>query len=120
MTYEQFVENEASPYMFENDLLEQTFKFWETDAERHERVKSIWLQLKRRNALGGLDSVSVHEHDQATRKIVRAIRDLRFKVDQKLVQNNVEPVFKENYKTYAKWEFLADSDVEFSKLRSLL
>lgn len=32
----------------------------------------------------------------------------------------MEPVFKENYKEFAKWEFLVDSDVEFSKLKYLL
>jgi len=41
-------------------------------------------------------------------------------VDQKLVQHNVDPLFPENYKTFAKWEFLIDSDVEFSKLKHLL
>jgi hypothetical protein len=83
-------------------------------------VKKIWLDLKRKNALGGLDAVPTHEYDKTVRDVVKRIRDLRFKVDQKLVQHNVDPLFPENYKTFAKWEFLIDSDVEFSKLKHLL
>ena len=77
-TFEQFVEREASPYMFENDLLEQTFKFWETDKEKFARIQKIWLELRRKNALGGLDAVPVQHHDKTTQAVVRAIRDLRF------------------------------------------
>lgn len=80
-SYESFVEKQASPYMFENDLLEQTFKFWESDIERYERVKKIWLDLKRKNALGGLDAIPTHEYDRTVRDVVKKIRDLRFKVD---------------------------------------
>lgn len=37
-----------------------------------------------------------------------------------MTKNNIEPLFKENYRTYDKREFLIDSDVEFFKVKSLL
>lgn len=37
-----------------------------------------------------------------------------------MTKRNIEPLFKENYRTYDKREFLIDSDVEFFKVKSLL
>jgi hypothetical protein len=80
-TFEEYAEREASAYMFDNDLLEQSFKFWESDKEKHDRIKAIWIDLKRKNALGGLDARSPYTQDKMTRQIISAIRDLRFKMD---------------------------------------
>ena len=41
--------------MFDNDLLDQAYKFWETDEDKAERLKKIWIDLKRKNAIGGID-----------------------------------------------------------------
>jgi len=36
-------------------LLEQAYKFWETEEDKQERLRKIWLDLKRKNAIGGVD-----------------------------------------------------------------
>lgn len=47
-------------------------------------------------------------------------RKLRWKLDQELTRRNIDPLFKENYRTYDKGEFLIDSDIEFYKIKKLL
>lgn len=42
--------------MFETDTLEMEYKFWETQEDKEERIKKIWINLKRKNALGGQDA----------------------------------------------------------------
>jgi len=41
-------------------------------------------------------------------------------VDQELTRRSIEPIFKENYYSYDKDEFLIDADFEFIKIRNLL
>lgn len=53
--FEEFVKKAASDNIFENDLLEQQYKFWESTQDREARLKNIWIDLKRKNALGGVD-----------------------------------------------------------------
>lgn len=53
--YEEFIKEKTSANIFENDLLDQAYKFWENDVDKTERLKKIWLDLKRKNALGGVD-----------------------------------------------------------------
>ena len=36
------------------------------------------------------------------------------------MRRNIEPLFKDNYRTYDKEEFLADADIEFFKIKNLL
>jgi hypothetical protein len=109
-----------SAYIFENDLLEQAYKFWENPEDKQERLRKIWLDLKRKNALGGVEARTSEEQDELTQKIVELTRKLRWKVDQELTRRNIEPLFKENYRTYDKEEFLIDSDIEFYKIKKLL
>jgi hypothetical protein len=47
-------------------------------------------------------------------------RQVRWKIDQELTRRNIEPLFKENYRSYDKEEFLIDADIEFFKVKSLL
>jgi hypothetical protein len=49
--------------MFDNDLIEQAYKFWENDEEKAERLKMIWLDLKRKNAIGGIEQRTTDEQD---------------------------------------------------------
>lgn len=118
--YEQFVQQKASSHLFENDLVEQAYKFWENDEDKAERLKKIWLDLKRKNALGGVEARTTEEQDQLSEEIVELTRKIRFRIDQELVRRNIEPLFKENYRAYDKEEFLIDADMEFSKIKHLL
>ncbi len=64
--YEVFLQQHASKYLFDNDLLEQAYKFWENDEERSERLKKLWLDLKRKNAIGGIEARTTEEQDDIT------------------------------------------------------
>jgi hypothetical protein len=41
--------------------LELEYKFWENQEEKAERIKKIWIDLKRKNALGGVDKRTTKE-----------------------------------------------------------
>lgn len=55
-TYEEFLRENESPNIFNNDLLEQEYKFWENDFDKEERLKNIWLNYKRNITQGGVDA----------------------------------------------------------------
>jgi DNA mismatch repair protein MutH len=42
-------------------MLENTYKFWETNEDKQERLRKIWLDLKKKNALGGVDARTTEE-----------------------------------------------------------
>ena len=48
------------------------------------------------------------------------MRRVRYKLDQELTRRNIEPLFKENYYSYDKDEFLIDADFEFVKVKNIL
>ena len=76
--------------------------------------------MKRKNALGGLDQRSTGEQLELNKEITNLVRKIRWRVDQELTRRSIEPVFKENYYTYDKEEFLIDTDFEFVKIKNLL
>ena len=61
ISYEQFVTKQASTNIFDNDLLEQQYKFWETPTDKETRLKRLWIDLNRQNALGGIDAPTTDE-----------------------------------------------------------
>lgn len=101
-------------------LLEMEYKFWETQEDKEERIKRIWIDLKRKNALGGLDQRTSGEQIELNKEITELTRKIRWRVDQELTRRSIEPIFKENYYTYDKDEFLIDADFEFVKIKNLL
>ena len=132
-TYEQFLKERQSDNMFENDVslkfnfqnsffqyLEQEYKFWETQEDKEERIKKIWINLKRKNALGGVDQRTSDEQLELNKEITELVRKIRWRVDQELTRRSIEPIFKENYYSYEKDEFLIDADFEFVKIKNLL
>jgi len=52
MTYEEFLSMKQSDNLFHNNLLELEYKFWESEEDKEERLKKIWIELKRKNAFG--------------------------------------------------------------------
>ena len=119
-TYEEFVKERASKHIFENDILEKTYKFWEAPHERERRLKEIWIDLKRKNAIGGPDARTTNEQLALQEVIVDKIRDIRWKIDQEMVKHNLDPLFKYAYTKYTKDEFMYDSEIQFSKLKAFL
>ena len=121
LTYDQFVEINKSENMFDNDLLEQQYKFWETAIEKEQRLKKVWIDMNRSQALGGVDDVTDEQRSEMNDQIIELMRKLRWKVDQQLVRRNKRPIFHQNYfDKYEKEEFLIDADMEFYKVKKLL
>lgn len=61
LNFDEWSKYHSSDNAFENDLLEQQYKFWETSLEREQRLKKVWIDMNRRKALGGIDRVSTSE-----------------------------------------------------------
>lgn len=59
--YETFLSQQASKNLFDNDLLDMQYKFWENEEDREERLKYTWLELQKRNTLGGVDKIGTEE-----------------------------------------------------------
>jgi len=81
LTFDEFAEYHLSPNVFDNDLIELQYKFWETDLEKEQRLKKTWIDMNRRKALGGVDAVSWKEHRDMNDQIVAMTRKLRWQVD---------------------------------------
>ena len=64
MTWDTYHSIYASPDMFQNDLIEASYKFWENEEDRELRLRNIWIDLTRKNAIGGLGKrTSEEQHD---------------------------------------------------------
>jgi hypothetical protein len=61
--------------------MEQAYKFWENDEERSQRLKKIWLELRKKNALGGVEARTTEEQDKISQQIVELTRKVRFRID---------------------------------------
>jgi hypothetical protein len=83
--------------IFEKDLDERSQMFLEDDYEREKRLKELWLDLKRKNVIGGPDARTTNEQLDLQEKIVDKIRDVRWKIDQELVKKSIDPLFKKAY-----------------------
>ena len=62
-SYEDYAKENVSKYIFENDTVEKAYKFWETNEDKLERLKRIWLDLKKKNAIGGLEARTLEEQN---------------------------------------------------------
>jgi len=67
--------------IFESDLLDLEYKFWETEEDKVMRIKKLWIDLKRKNAIGGAEMRSSREQNEINKQIVDLIRKIRYKVD---------------------------------------
>ena len=61
MTFDEFSKENKAANPFDNDMIEQQYKFWETDLEKMQRLRKVWIDMNRRQALGGVDAVSEQE-----------------------------------------------------------
>jgi hypothetical protein len=114
------MKEEPEKLIFENDIAERSQMFTEDPLEREMRLKEIWIDLKRKNAIGGPDARTTNEQLELQELIVDKIRDVRWKIDQEMVKNSLDPLFKKAYSRYTKDEFLFDADIQFSKLKAFL
>ena len=82
MTLEEYRQQNQSDYIFDNDLLDQRYKFWENDEERQDRIYNLWMKIKSDQANESIDAPTSQEQIQLQTDIVKKIRKLRFRVDQ--------------------------------------
>ncbi len=54
---------------------------WETNEEKQDRLKGIWLQLKKKNALGGEQAQTTEEQQELTKQLVTVMRRVRWRID---------------------------------------
>jgi hypothetical protein len=107
--------------LFESDLLERSHLFQEDDYEREVRLMELWIDLKKKNVLNeGPDARTTNEQLELQELIVDKIRDVRWKIDQEMVKQSLEPLFRNAYTRYKKNEFMFDADIQFSKLKHFL
>lgn len=50
-TFDEFKTQRESDNMFENDLLDLEFKFWESQEDKELRIKQLWIELKKKRAI---------------------------------------------------------------------
>jgi len=81
MTYEEYAAQNKSDKVFDNDLLEAQYKFWETNLEKEQRLKKVWIDMNRRRALDGVDAISSEEQDELNDKIIELTRKIRWSMD---------------------------------------
>ena len=84
-------------------------------------MKKLWIDLNRKNALGGVDAPTPEENLELAQQITALLRKVRWKIDQEVTRRNMTPLFKDLYADkYEKEEFLLDADMEFFKVKKLL
>lgn len=81
LTYEEYAAQNKSDKVFDNDLLEAQYKFWETNLEKEQRLKKVWIDMNRRKALDGVDAISSEEQDELNDKIIELTRKIRWSMD---------------------------------------
>jgi len=49
--------------------------------DREARLRGIWIDLKRKNAIGGIDAVTPEEQLEVNQEIVELLRRIRWRTD---------------------------------------
>lgn len=122
--------------LLDKDILDMNYEYWETLEEKEERLRIKWIESKQKvlnnieftNQILNIEKIDVPKDPKATEEgiqkltndLCKLIRDLRFKIDQKLLKQNKHPLFGSNYKYYKGDEFMLDADHEFYKIKKFL
>ena len=112
--------DDAEDSIFESDITSKTFEDYEDNYTREKRLREIWIDLKSKNAIGGPDARTTNEQLDLQKEIIDRVREVRWKIDQELLKNHMEPLFKQNYHRYTRDEFMLDADIHFTKLKNFL
>ena len=122
MQYEEFVKQFSNKYMFDNDLLYETYYYWEDLDEKESRLRELWINSKKVKLERAIKYPRLHmkDLDRLNDEIGELVRNLRRKIDQALLKNRKHPIFGSNYRYYKRDEFTLDSEVEFHKIKKFL
>jgi hypothetical protein len=120
--FEEFVKEFSNRYMFDNDLLYETYYYWEDLDEKEMRLRELWINSRKERLEKNInrpESLS-RELQKLNDNISVLVRNLRRKIDQTLLKNRKHPIFGANYRYYKYDEFMLDSEIEFHKIKKFL
>jgi len=85
VTYEEFL-SQQDTNIWNQEHLDLEYKFWETQEDKYLRLKKIWINLKKKNAIASDASYSdqfknSREFHDLTKNIVEITRKMRWRVD---------------------------------------
>eukprot|EP00826_Nyctotherus_ovalis_P016763 TRINITY_DN14878_c0_g1_i3.p1 TRINITY_DN14878_c0_g1~~TRINITY_DN14878_c0_g1_i3.p1 ORF type:complete len:260 (+),score=110.93 TRINITY_DN14878_c0_g1_i3:117-896(+) len=98
-------------------MVEISYQFWETYEERMTRLEQIWKKLKENKKNEIIEEDKLLESIQ---KAVDHLRSVRWKLDQILEKNEIDPIFIDHYQTYTRKEFLLGAETRFHKICALI
>jgi hypothetical protein len=120
--FDEFVNEFSNKYMFDNDLLYETYYYWEDTEEKEARLRELWINTYKDRLEKNIkrpESVT-KDLQKLNDEIAVLLRNLRRKIDQNLILNRKHPIFGSNYRYLKREEFLFDSEVEFHKIKKFL
>jgi hypothetical protein len=115
-SYDEWVKDNSNQYLFDNDLLSETYQYWENPTEKEARLRETWIRSKSKR----LEINDSEEMEKLSDDIAGTVRDLRRKIDQHLIKNRKHPVFGSNYRNFTDEDLMLDSEIEFHKIKKFL
>jgi len=62
MTFDEYYESKAKENnIFDMDIMDLDYKFWESEEDKKDRLKLLWIDLKKKNAIGGVEKRTTRE-----------------------------------------------------------
>lgn len=136
ISYEEYLKDNSQTFLFDKDILDMNYEYWETPEEKEERLRIKWIESKQKylsnlemtNKIVEEESIKLPKSSveadkniqELSNELCKMIRDLRMKIDQNLIKLNKHPLFSSNYKYYSGDEFMIDTDHEFYKIKKFL
>jgi len=120
--FEEFVKEFSNKYMFDNDLLYDTYYYWEDLDQKEMRLRELWINSRKERLEQNMKRPETlsKELTKLNDNISVLVRNLRRKIDQTLLKNRKHPIFGANYRYYKYDEFMLDSEIEFHKIKKFL
>jgi len=120
--FEEFVKEFSNKYMFDNDLLYDTYYYWEDLDQKEMRLRELWINSRKERLEQNMKRPEAlsKELTKLNDNISVLVRNLRRKIDQTLLKNRKHPIFGANYRYYKYDEFMLDSEIEFHKIKKFL
>ncbi len=120
--FEEFVNEFSNRFMFDNDLLYETYYYWEDQEEKELRLRQLWAESRKTSLDSKVKKPEIFAKDltKLNSDIQNSVRALRRKIDQTLLKNNKHPIFGANYRYMKREDLLIDSEIEFHKIKKFL
>jgi hypothetical protein len=113
--FDEWVKENSKVYMFDNDLLYETYFYSEDSMDKESRLRELWI-----NSMKNSIDLETEELTKLNESISEIVRNLRRRIDQGLIKMRKHPVFGSNYRFYEEEEFMLDAEIEFHKIKKFL